>query len=102
MVTAANRERTIEVPWQVVPGLAAQSFWPLWISLAREGTNRAKFRSGHYVPQPSIELTDWLRTLELDQYAPQFFENHITGDLLPNLTADDLKDLGVNSVGHRR
>jgi class 3 adenylate cyclase/tetratricopeptide (TPR) repeat protein len=49
-----------------------------------------------------MEVADWLRTLGLDQYAPQFCDNHITGELLPNLTADDLKELGVNSVGHRR
>ncbi len=49
-----------------------------------------------------MEVADWLRTLGLDQYAPRFCDNHVTGDLLPSLTADDLKDLGVNSVGHRR
>ena len=49
-----------------------------------------------------MEVADWLRTLELDQYAAQFRDNDITGDLLPNLTADDLRDLGVTSIGHRR
>lgn len=49
-----------------------------------------------------MEVAHWLKTLGLDQYAPRFFDNRITGDLLPSLTADDLKDLGINSVGHRR
>jgi len=49
-----------------------------------------------------MEVADWLKRLGLDQYLPQFRDNHITGDLLPTLTADDLRDLGVNSVGHRR
>jgi class 3 adenylate cyclase len=49
-----------------------------------------------------MEVADWLTTLELDQYAAQFRDNDITGDLLPNLTADDLRDLGVTSIGHRR
>ncbi|WP_407157189.1 adenylate/guanylate cyclase domain-containing protein [Bradyrhizobium sp. STM 3557] len=49
-----------------------------------------------------MDVADWLKKLGLDQYAPQFCDNHITGDLLPNLTADDLRDLGINSVGHRR
>jgi hypothetical protein len=31
-----------------------------------------------------------------------FRENAVTAALLPNLTADDLKDLGITLVGHRR
>jgi class 3 adenylate cyclase len=38
----------------------------------------------------------------LEQYAPAFQQNHISPELLPRLTCDDLKDLGVASVGHRR
>jgi class 3 adenylate cyclase/predicted ATPase len=49
-----------------------------------------------------MEVADWLKRLGLDQYSPQFRGNHITFDLLPTLTADDLRDIGVNSVGHRR
>jgi len=49
-----------------------------------------------------MDISDWLKTLGLDQYAQQFCDNHITADLLPHLTADDLRDLGVSSVGHRR
>lgn len=49
-----------------------------------------------------MDVAEWLKRLGLDQYTPQFCDNHVTGDLLPNLTADDLRDLGVSSVGHRR
>lgn len=49
-----------------------------------------------------MDIVDWLQRLGLDQYLPLFRDNHITPDLLPALTADDLRDLGVNSVGHRR
>jgi class 3 adenylate cyclase len=49
-----------------------------------------------------MDVAEWLKRLGLEQYAPQFCDNHITGDLLPNLTADDLRDLGISSVGHRR
>jgi class 3 adenylate cyclase len=31
-----------------------------------------------------------------------FEQNHIRPELLPSLTADDLKELGIASVGHRR
>ena len=44
----------------------------------------------------------WLRGLGLGQYEAAFRENEIGGDVLPNLTADDLKELGVTVVGHRR
>ena len=49
-----------------------------------------------------MDVTDWLRSLGLEQYAPAFQENNIGCDLLPSVTADDLKDLGVASVGHGR
>ena len=41
-------------------------------------------------------------TLGLERYEAAFRENDVDAELLPNLTADDLKDLGVTSVGHRR
>jgi class 3 adenylate cyclase len=50
----------------------------------------------------SIEITDWLRELGLEQYAPAFRDNAIDARILPSLTVEDLKDLGVTSVGHRR
>jgi len=50
----------------------------------------------------SIEITNWLRELGLEQYASAFHDNAIDPEVLHELTADDLKDLGVNLVGHRR
>ena len=49
-----------------------------------------------------MDVADWLRTLGLEQYEAPFRENAVDADLLPTLTADDLKDLGVTLVGHRR
>ena len=49
-----------------------------------------------------MDVADWLRVLGLEQYEAAFRENAVDADLLPNLTADDLKDLGVTLVGHRR
>jgi class 3 adenylate cyclase len=48
------------------------------------------------------DLGGWLRGLGLEQYEAAFRENEIDDTVLPNLTADDLKDLGVGIVGHRR
>src|SRR5262245_62833956 len=38
----------------------------------------------------------------LGQYEAAFHENEFDDTVLPNLTAEDLKDLGVGLVGHRR
>ena len=49
-----------------------------------------------------MNIVEWLRALGLERYQATFRENDVTGELLPNLTAEDLKDLGISSVGHRR
>src|SRR6266403_759245 len=49
-----------------------------------------------------MDIGDWLRKLELDRYEPAFRANEIDARVLPSLTAEDLKDLGVTLVGHRR
>ena len=49
-----------------------------------------------------MDVIEWLRSLGLEQYAPAFEQNHISPELLPSVTADDLKELGIASVGHRR
>jgi class 3 adenylate cyclase len=49
-----------------------------------------------------MDVGDWLRKLGLEQYEVAFRENEISEKILPNLTAEDLKDLGVGMVGHRR
>jgi class 3 adenylate cyclase len=40
--------------------------------------------------------------LGLGQYEEAFRKNEIDDSVLPNLTAEDLKDLGIVIVGHRR
>jgi class 3 adenylate cyclase len=49
-----------------------------------------------------MNLGAWLRSLGLEQYEAAFRENAIDDTVLPSLTAEDLKDLGVGIVGHRR
>src|SRR6516162_9045456 len=49
-----------------------------------------------------MDLAVWLRSVGLEQYEAAFRENAISEKLLPTLTAEDLKDLGVSIVGHRR
>src|SRR6478735_7210106 len=50
----------------------------------------------------AIDVAQWLRELGLAQYEEAFRRNAIDARVLPELTADDLKDLGVIAVGHRR
>jgi class 3 adenylate cyclase/predicted ATPase len=49
-----------------------------------------------------MDLGGWLRSLGLEQYEVAFRENAIDDTVLASLTAEDLKDLGIGSVGHRR
>jgi class 3 adenylate cyclase/predicted ATPase len=49
-----------------------------------------------------MDVAGWLRRLGLEQYEAAFRENEIDDAVLPSLTAEDLKDLGVGFVGHRR
>ena len=49
-----------------------------------------------------MEVGDWHRNLSLGQYEEVFRDNGVGGAVLPKLTADDLKEMGVAGVGHRR
>src|SRR5215471_21059644 len=49
-----------------------------------------------------MDVAVWLRSLGLGQFEVAFRENAIDETVLPNLTAEDLKELGVAAVGHRR
>lgn len=50
----------------------------------------------------TFDLTAWLESLGLGQYAPALAENGITRELLGELTAADLKDCGVAAFAHRK
>jgi SAM domain (Sterile alpha motif) len=49
-----------------------------------------------------MDIVVWLRSLGLGRYEAAFRENEIDDSVLPNLTAEDLKELGVTALGHRR
>lgn len=50
----------------------------------------------------STDLAEWLGRLGLSQYVETFAENNIEYALLPDLTENDLRTLGVSSLGHRK
>ena len=49
-----------------------------------------------------MDVAAWLRGLGLERYAPAFRDNDIDDAVLRRLTTEDLRELGVASVGHRR
>ena len=49
-----------------------------------------------------MEIEPWLRSLGLEEYSAAFRKNAIDESVLGRLTTEDLKELGVITVGHRR
>ena len=50
----------------------------------------------------AIDVASWLQQLGLAQYEAAFCDNEIDGDVLRDLTTDDLVAIGVTAVGHCR
>jgi class 3 adenylate cyclase/predicted ATPase len=48
------------------------------------------------------QIADWLEKLGLSEYAQRFAENDIDFTILGDLTDQDLENIGVASLGHRR
>jgi class 3 adenylate cyclase/tetratricopeptide (TPR) repeat protein len=49
-----------------------------------------------------MDVLVWLRSLGLERYKGAFRDNEIDERVLPRLTQEDLKEIGVGPVGHRR
>src|ERR1700674_3465467 len=52
--------------------------------------------------EAGVDIAAWLQRLGLEQYEQAFRGNDIDGEVLPELTTEDLIGLGVTSIGHRR
>src|ERR1700735_2254325 len=48
-----------------------------------------------------MDIVVWLRSLGVGKYEAAFRENEIDETVLPSLTHETLKELGVTAVGHR-
>src|SRR5215203_2245804 len=48
------------------------------------------------------DIAKWLESQGFGEYVEVFANNKIDADVLPSLTSDDLKELGVAAVGDRR
>ena len=49
-----------------------------------------------------MNVAAWLQSLGLGRYEPLFRDNQIDWQVLPKLTSEDLKEIGVVAIGHRR
>ena len=49
-----------------------------------------------------MDIAAWLHSLGMQQYEAAFHDNDVDVEVLPEMTADDLINFGVTSVGHRR
>jgi class 3 adenylate cyclase len=62
----------------------------------------SKISRSHGPGGPNLDIDGWLNGIGLAQYAEIFRANDIDFELLARLTNDDLKDIGVVSMGHRK
>ena len=49
-----------------------------------------------------MDIATWLQDLGLERYVPAFHDNEIDWEVLPKLTSEDLREIGVAAIGHRR
>jgi hypothetical protein len=49
-----------------------------------------------------VDVSRWLAEQGLEQYVEAFAESAIDGEVLRTLSEDDLKELGVQALGHRK
>src|SRR5246500_946164 len=49
-----------------------------------------------------MDVAAWLQGLGLERYVPPFRDNEIDWEVLPKLTSEDLREIGVAAIGHRR
>jgi hypothetical protein len=49
-----------------------------------------------------IDIEAWLQGLGLERYMSAFPDNEIDWEVLPKLTSEDLREIGIAAIGHRR
>src|SRR6266581_688915 len=90
------------LPEARTPDAAPISALPL-VGRKAEGYHRR--RRGCRFSEPRITAMDiaaWLQGLVLERYVPAFRDNEIDWEVLPKLTSEDLREIGVAAIGHRR
>src|SRR6516225_11907739 len=49
-----------------------------------------------------MDIAAWLQDLGLERYVSAFRKNEIDWEVLPKLTSEDLREISVAAIGHRR
>src|SRR4029079_546742 len=70
--------------------------------LSPAGDAWPKMAAAHRISGPAMDIRDWLEQLGLGRYADAFATNDIDEATLRGLTAEELRELGVPSLGHRK
>jgi class 3 adenylate cyclase/predicted ATPase len=73
--------------------------------LAARREERYRRPSGAAAPRSEdhrMDIEAWLQGLGLERYVHAFRDNEIDWEVLPKLTSDDLREIGVTAIGHRR
>tara|TARA_Y100000588_G_C14219750_1_gene910484 strand:+ start:136 stop:1182 length:1047 start_codon:yes stop_codon:yes gene_type:complete len=60
------------------------------------------FSAGSVWAEGTNDISDWLESIGLEKFEDEFLSNDITPDILPELTNDDLKEIGIKSLGARK
>ena len=71
-----------------------------WVDACFRRRHRVRAYEKHR--NDAMDIGAWLRGLGLERYEQAFRDNEIDQRILPELTADDLKELGVSAIGQRR
>jgi hypothetical protein len=58
-------------------------------------------KSKLYDQVKSGNFEGWLSSIDLANYVPLFENNSIDGDVIFDISTDDLKEIGIDTVGHR-
>jgi hypothetical protein len=92
---------------QIAPASAAANVEEEKEMLSNRGGDVHELRTQLPVWEAGLEPVDekvrnWMRSIDLEKYATMFGLHEVTNDVLPLLTMEDLKEMGINAVGARR
>lgn len=71
-------------------------------NIRRSAARPLRYHPPHLPTTTTMTIHEWLTSVGLSEYSEQFQANHIELNTLPSLNADDLKEIGVESLGHRK
>ncbi|KAL6177679.1 hypothetical protein ACLB2K_049204 [Fragaria x ananassa] len=92
----AIRTRVLEHDGVELSGPSENNDGREWNGRGTSNGNEGRVRCG----EDGVRV--WLNGLGLSRYAPVFEIHEVDDEVLPMLTLEDLKDMGINAVGSRR